>query len=142
MIARLMGTLLQGKGLSLEKALKVHFQIGTEIAEQIRDLLAINPDNAISLARAIDFVHSMLRISGKKVIHSSKNRTISHWSKCPFSSRLSELKECGGPYYCHLYQEMYKGFLCTLNKNARANDLTTTQSQGFAHCALETWIEQ
>jgi hypothetical protein len=141
MIARLMGALIEGNGLSLDKALEVHYQLGTEIAGQIQDLMAINPDDASSLARSIDFVHSMLQISGKRVVNSSKQRAISHWNKCPFAGRLAQLKNCGGPYYCHLYQEIYKGFLYTLNKNARANDLTTTRSQGFEHCVLETWID-
>lgn len=141
MIARLMGALIKDDGLSLEKALQVHFEFGTEIAAQVKDFLAIDPNDTRSLSKVIDFLHGVLSISGKKVIHSSQDRAISHWNKCPLSSRLSELKDGGGPYYCHLYQEMYKGVLFGINKNAKANDLVTTRSQGCEHCVLETWIQ-
>jgi len=141
MIARLMDALIKDNGLSLEKALRVHFDIGTEIAEQCKDFLAIDPNDARSLSRVIDFLHDALLISGKKIVHNSQSKAISHWSNCPLSSQLSELKGGGGPYYCHLYQEMYKGVLYGINKNARANDLTITQSQGCEYCVLETWIE-
>jgi hypothetical protein len=141
MIARLMSALIEDNGLSLERALKVHFEMGTEFAAQVKDFLSIDPDDARSLARIIDFLHGALFISGKDVVRSSRNRAISHWHKCPLSSRLAELKEEGGPYYCHLYQEMYKGVLYGINRKARANDLVTTRSQGCGYCVLETWIE-
>ncbi len=141
MIARLMDVLVKDNGLTLEKALQIHFDIGTEIADQVKDLLAIDPYDARSLSRIIDFLHNALLISGKKVVLNSKDKATSHWSNCPLSGHLVELKNGGGPYYCHLYQEMYKGVLYSINKNARANDLTITQSQGCDYCKLETWIE-
>ncbi len=141
MIARLMGTLIKDNGLSMEKALQVHFDIGTEIADQVKDFLAIDPNDARSLSRVIDFLHSTLLISGKKIVENSKTKAVSHWNNCPLSGHLLESEDGGGPYYCHLYQEMYKGVLHGINKNARANDLTITQSQGCEYCVLETWIE-
>jgi hypothetical protein len=141
MIARLMQALIKNNGLSLESALQVHYEIGTEMAGLVKDFLDIDPNDARSLSRIIDFLHGVLSITGKNVIHSSQDKAISHWNKCPLSSQLSELKDGGGPYYCHLYQEMYKGVLFGINKNARANNLATTQSQGCEYCELETWIE-
>jgi len=141
MIARLMDELIKNNGLTLEIALQVNFDIGTEIADQVKFFLEIDPSDARSLSKVIDFLHDALAISGKKIVHSTRNKAISHWNSCPLSKNLSVLKDGGGPYYCHLYQEMYKGVLYGINKNARANDLTITQSQGCEYCALETWIE-
>ena len=126
--------------LSLDEALKVHYEIGKEIAEQTRNILNPDPNNASNLSYIIDFLHNLLDIKGKKVIKSSHAEAVSHWYSCPLSTRLKELKESGGPYYCHLYQEMYKGVLNGLNPKAFANDLTLTQSQGHEYCELKTWI--
>ncbi len=142
MITRLMDTLIKDNGLSLKKALQVHFDMGLEIAGLVKDILSIDPNDTRSLSRIIDFLHDVLLISGKKVVHSSQSKSISHWSNCPLSDQLLDLKDGGGPYYCHLYQEIYKGVLYGINKNAQANDLTITQSQGCDYCALETWIKE
>ena len=141
MIIRLMDILIREGGLTMEKALGVHFDIGKEIAEQVKDFLSVNPNDAASLSRIIDFLHGLLFISGKQVIESSSDKAISHWRKCPLSDQLAHLKEGGGPYYCHLFQEMYKGVLFGINPKARANDLEMTQSRGFSYCELQTWIE-
>jgi len=120
----------------------VHFEIGKEIAEQVKEFLSVNPNDAASLSGIIDFLHGLLFISGKEIIENSQDKAVSHWRKCPLSNQLAGLQEGGGPYYCHLFQEMYKGVLFGINPNARANDLEATRSQGFAYCELQTWIEQ
>ena len=142
MIVRLMDILVREGELTIERALQVHFEIGKEIAEQVKNFLSVNPNDAASLSGIIDFLHGLLCISGKESIEHSPDRAVSHWRKCSLSGQLSERKEGGGPYYCHLFQEMYKGVLFGINPNARANDLETTRSQGFAYCELQTWIEQ
>ena len=66
MIIRLMDILVKEGDLSMDKALQVHFEIGKEIAEQVKDFLSVNPDDAASLSGIIDFLHGLLFISGKK----------------------------------------------------------------------------
>ncbi len=142
MIIRLMDILVKEGELSMDKALQVHFEIGKEIAAQVKYFLSVNPDDAASLSGIIVFLHGLLFISGKKIIENSQDKAVFHWRKCPLSNQLADLHEGGGPYYCHLFQEMYKGVLFGINPKARANDLETTRSQGFAYCELQTWIEQ
>ncbi|MFH2066125.1 MAG: hypothetical protein ABIK15_13065 [Pseudomonadota bacterium] len=139
MIARLMDIVLKENTLTLERALQVHFDLGKEMAPQVKELLSINPNNAKSLSRIIDFLHDLLFITGKEIVEISPDKTTSHWHKCPLADQLSHTK--GGAYYCHLFQEMYKGVLLGINPNARTNDLKMTKSQGFDCCELQTWIE-
>ncbi|EFK06489.1 conserved hypothetical protein [delta proteobacterium NaphS2] len=140
MIIRLMDIVVKEGSLSLEKALKVHYQIGQELAEETKDMLKPNPYDAEDLSYIIDFLHGLLDIKNKKVQNSKNNEAVSHWYSCPLSKRLKELQNGGGPYYCHLYQEMYKGVLNKINPKAFANDLSLTQSQGNDFCELRTWI--
>jgi len=140
MIIRLMDVVIKEGSLTLEKALKIHYQIGQELADETKEILQPDPDKAKDLSYIIDFLHNLLDISGKKVIKAQNNEVISHWYSCPISKRLKELHNGGGPYYCHLYQEMYKGVLNKINPKAFANDLTLTQSQGNEFCELRTWI--
>lgn len=142
MIIRLMGVVIKDGALTEDKARKVHFDLGKEIATQVEDLLSIAPNDARSLSTIIDFLHNLLFISGKKIIKSSKDQAVSHWHSCQLSGQLANLKNDGGPYYCHLYQEMYKGVLHGINPNAKANNLEITQSQGCDYCELQTWIEE
>lgn len=141
MIIRLMDVVIKDGALTEEKARRVHFELGKEIATQVSDFLTINPVDARSLSKVIDFLHNLLFISGKKTVKSSKELAVSHWYSCPLSSQLAYLKNGGGPYYCHLYQEMYKGVLQGINPNAKANNLKITQSQGCDYCELQTWID-
>jgi len=142
MIIRMMDVVIKEGALTEEKARKVHFELGQELSAQVSDLLSINPNDARSLSTIIDFLHNLLFISGKRTVQSSKEKAVSHWHHCPLSNQLAVLKEGGGPYYCHLYQDMYKGVLHGINPNAKANNLEITQSQGCDYCELQTWIEK
>jgi hypothetical protein len=141
MIIRLMDIVIKDESLTLEKALNVHYKIGQEIAGQTKEFFKPDVNNAEDLSFIIDFLHSLLDIKGKKNKKSDKNEAVSHWYSCPLSNRLKELKDGGGPYYCHLYQEMYKGLLSGINSKACANDLNLTQSQGHKYCELKTWLK-
>jgi predicted hydrocarbon binding protein len=140
MIIRLMDIVVKEGSLTREKALEVHYEIGRELAEETKDMLNLDSNRVEDLSFIIDFLHNLLDISGKKNVGVQANEAISHWYNCPISTRLQELQSGGGPYYCHLYQEMYRGLLHTLNPRAFANKLTTTQSQGNTYCELKTWI--
>lgn len=58
----------------MEKALRVHFDIGTEIAGQVKGILAIEPNDARSLSRVIDFLHDAFSFPVRKsfVVHKVK----------------------------------------------------------------------
>jgi polyhydroxyalkanoate synthesis regulator phasin len=141
MIIRLMDALIKEGNLTLEKALQVHYEMGQDISLQVKELLSIDENDAGSLSKIIDFIHDLLFISRKETVENSRERAVSHWHGCSLSGQLSALKE-GGPYYCHLYQEMYKGVLAGINSHAKTNDLEITRSQGCEYCRLETWIEE
>lgn len=141
MIVRLMDEVVSEGTLSIEKAMTIHYQIGKEIADQTKEFLDPNPLSAKELSLIIDFLHNLLDIRGKKIMKATDHEAISHWYGCPHFKRLSE-SSGGGPFYCHLYQEMYKGVLKGINPNAEANSLSVTKSQGAEYCELHTWIKQ
>jgi len=107
----------------------------------VADFLSLRPDDASSLAKIVDFLHEVLGIRGKQVVVSGKREDVSRWTVCPLAEQLREAEGGAGAYYCHLYQEMYKGVLAALNPQARANTLTVTQSLGKPYCEIKTWIE-
>lgn len=141
MIARLMRVVVTQGSLDRQQALQSQYDLGEEIAAQTADFLSVNPDDARSLSSIIDFLHNLLGIHGKVEIIGNKNEVTCHWIKCPLSAQLRESPDESGPYYCHLYQEMYKGVLHAINPNAEANTLTTTQSLGNEFCELKTSIK-
>ena len=139
MIVRLMDFTVKNGRLTVDDALKIHFQLGIEISSQVREFLSVNPEDAVSLAKIIDFLHDLLLIKGKKTVAASRTSATSHWTKCSLYKQL--LNSENGFYYCHLYQEMYKGVLYGINPKARANTLETTRSMHCDYCELITWIE-
>ena len=140
MIARLMRVVVTQGSLDMQQALRSQYELGEEIAAQTADFLSINPNDARSLSRIIDFLHNLLGIHGKIEISASASEVTCHWTKCPLAAQLRESPDASGPYYCHLYQEMYKGVLHAINPNAGANTLTLTQSMGYEFCELKTQI--
>lgn len=140
-IVRLMDIVVKKGSVSLEEAFKVNYAIGREIAEQTKDILQVDPNSAMDLARIIDFLHSLHDIKGKRIITINNKETISYWHSCPLSNRLAELQDGGGPYYCFLYQEMYKGVLHGINPKASTNNLTITKALGHPYCKLRTRVD-
>ena len=140
MIARLMRVVVTKRSLNMQQALQSQYELGEEIAAQTADFLSVNPDDARSLSSIIDFLHNLLGIHGKVEITASESEVTCHWTKCPLSAQLRESPDGSGPYYCHLYQEMYKGVIHAINPKAEANTLTTTQSMGKEFCELKTQI--
>ncbi len=139
MIIRLMDFIIKNEKLTIEDALKIHFKLGTQLAKQTKEFLSIDSKNAKDLSRIIDFLHDLLFIKGKDTIKQTKNEAISHWTQCSLYEQL--LANDNGFYYCHLYQEMYKGVLFEINPKAKANTLEKTRSKGCEYCELKTWIE-
>jgi len=140
MIIRLMDFTVKNKKLTIDDALKIHFDLGLELAQQTKEFLSINPNSAQDLSNVIDFLHDLLLIKGKKTIKATENEAVSHWTRCSLYKQL--LKNENGFYYCHLYQEMYKGVLSGINPNAKANTLEKTRSMDCEYCELKTWIEK
>jgi len=140
MIIRLMDFTVKNEKLTVKDALKIHYQLGIELSKQTQEFLSINPDNANDLSKVIDFLHDLLLIKGKETIKESRDENISHWKNCSLYKQL--LDNDNGFYYCHLYQEMYKGVLYGINPNAKANTLEKTRSMGCDYCELITWIEK
>ena len=140
MIIRLMDFTVKNKKLTIDDALKTHYDLGLELAQQTKEFLSINPNSAQDLSKVIDFLHDLLLIKGKTIIKISEKKAVSHWTRCSLYKQL--LENDNGFYYCHLYQEMYKGVLCGVNPNARANTLNKTRSMGCEYCELKTWIEK
>jgi len=140
MIIRLMDFTVKNKRLTIDDALKIHFDLGVELAYQTRDFLSIDSENVSDLSKVIDFLHDLLLIKGKTTIKATQNETISHWTNCSLYKQL--LENDNGFYYCHLYQEMYKGVLFGMNPNAGANTLKKTRSMGCEYCELITWIKR
>lgn len=138
MIIRLMDFAVKNKNLTVADAITVHYNLGLELAQQTKEFLSINPDNAQDLSKVIDFLHDLLLIKGKKTIIANGNEAVSHWTACSLYKQL--LANDNGFYYCHLYQEMYKGVLYGINPNARANTLEETRSMGCDYCELKTRI--
>ncbi|MBC2716102.1 MAG: hypothetical protein HF978_12415 [Desulfobacteraceae bacterium] len=138
MIVRLMDSTINEGSLTLDRALQIHYELGKELGNQVNDFLSVNPKSATDLSRIIDFLHDLLNIKGKKVIINSEKEAISHWTKCSLYKQLYSNKN--GHYYCHLYQEIYKGVLFSINPKAKANNLDKTRSQGCDYCELKTWI--
>jgi len=66
MIIRLMDFTVKNKNLTIDDALRIHFNLGLEFAQQTKEFLSINPDNARDLSKIIDFLHDLLLIKGKK----------------------------------------------------------------------------
>ena len=141
MIVRLMAPILQNGTIDLHQAVATQYQLGRDIASQTADLLSIQPSDARSLSRIVDFLHGLLEISGKQVVTDSKSENLCRWTNCPLSNQLKDSKEEAGAYYCHLYQEMYKGVLFEINPQAHANTLEITQSLGKQYCEIKTWLE-
>ncbi len=140
MIIRLMDFTVKNKNLTVDDALKIHFQLGIELAEQTKEFLSINPKNVKNLSKIIDFLHDLLFIKGKVTVRDTKNETVSNWTGCSLYKQL--LENDNGFYYCHLYQEMYKGVLFGINPKAKANTLEKTRSMKCEYCELKTWIEE
>ena len=140
MLVRLMAMILRKGNIDLEEALASQYRLGEELAEQVADYLSLRRDDASSLARVVDFLHSVLGIRGKRVVVNGQREHVSRWTICPLAAQLREAEGGAGVYYCHLYQEIYKGMLAALNPQARANTLTVTQSLGEPHCEIRTWI--
>lgn len=140
MIIRLMDFTVKNKNLTVDDALKIHYQLGVEMAEQTKEFLSINLESISDLSKIIDFLHDLLLIKGKSVIKRTKNETVSHWTGCSLYKQL--LENDNGFYYCHLYQEMYKGVLFGINPSAKANTLEKTRSMNCDYCELKTWIEK
>ncbi len=139
MIVRMMDFAVKNGSLGVEDAKKIHFDLGVEIAGQTQAFLSIDPDNASDMSRIIDFLHDLLFIKGKQTIKSTQKEAVSHWTNCSLYKQL--LQNDNGVYYCHLYQEMYKGVLHGINPKAKANTLEITRSVGCDYCELKTWIE-
>ena len=140
MLVRLMAVVLRKGHINLEEALAAQYRLGEELAEQVADYLALRPNDATSLAKVVDFLHSVLGIRGKRVVVNEPGEHVARWTICPLAAQLKEAEGGAGVYYCHLYQEMYKGVLAALNPQARANTLTVTQSLGKPYCEISTWI--
>ncbi len=140
MIIRLMDFTVKHKQLTVDDALKIHFELGIELAEQTKEFLSINPKNVKDLSKIIDFLHDLLFIRKKNIVKETEAENISRWTGCSLYKQL--LENDNGFYYCHLYQEMYKGVLFGINPNARANTLDTTRSMHCEYCELKTWIEK
>jgi len=140
MIIRLMDFTIKNTNLTIDDALKIHFQLGIELAEQTKEFLSINPENVRDLSKIIDFLHVLLFIREKEVIKITEKETISHWTGCSLYKQL--LENDNGFYYCHLYQEMYKGVLFGINPKAKANTLKKTRSMNCKYCELKTWLEK
>ena len=140
MLVRLMAAVLQKGSIDLEEALATQYRLGEEIAGQVADFLSLRPDDARSLAKIVDFLHGILGIRGKRVVVSGQREDVSRWTVCPLAEQLREAEGGAGVYYCHLYQEMYKGVLAALNPRAQANTLRVTQSLGEPYCEIRTWI--
>ncbi|NOY65207.1 MAG: hypothetical protein GXO97_07430 [Nitrospirae bacterium] len=124
--------------LTMEDALKTTYELGRELAPVVSDLLSVDSEDASSLAKIVEFVNSLLDIKGR-VVKSDKNMVIRHERECLLSGQFAERKS---PYYCHLFQAMYKGLLCELNPCARANVLEITKSMGGEYCEIITTIER
>lgn len=140
MLSRLTSEILTREKMSKKDVYKIFQNIGTEMADITMDLLSLNKEDASSLANIVDFLHSTLLIKGKKTIAAAKEKSESHWYGCPLGYGLNQKPY--GAYYCHIYQEMYKGLLKKINPSANANDLTITRSQGNAYCQLITTINE
>ncbi len=140
MIIRLMDFTVKNKHLTVDDALQIHFELGTELAKQTQEFLSINPEKVSDLSKVIDFLHDLLFIKNKKTVKKTEKETVSRWTGCSLYKQLLENEN--GFYYCHLYQEMYKGVLFGINPNAKANTLEKTRSMNCAYCELKTWIEK
>ncbi len=140
MIIRLMDFTVKNKKLTIDNALKIHFELGVELAEQTKEFLSINPYDIKDLSKIIDFLHDLLLIKNKTTIRQTESENISQWTGCSLYKQL--LENDNGFYYCHLYQEMYKGVLYGINPNAKANTLETTRSMKCEYCELKTWFEK
>ncbi len=140
MIVRLMDFTVKHKQLTVDDALQIHFELGKELAGQTKEFLSIDPESVKDLSKIIDFLHDLLFIKKKNTIKETKKETISRWTGCSLYKQL--LKNDNGFYYCHLYQEMYKGVLFGINPKAKANTLERTRSMHCEYCELKTWIEE
>ena len=141
MLVRLMAAILQKGQISLQEALATQYQLGQEIAPLVAEFLSLRPDDARSLSQIVDFLHAILGIRGKQTVLSRQNKSVTRWTVCPLAAQLKNAQGSAGVYYCHLYQEMYKGVLARLNPKAQANTLTTTQSLGHLYCEIQTWVD-
>lgn len=138
MIARLMNQVIKYGNLTKEQAFQIHYDLGLEVGHITQEFLSLDPNNAKDLSRIIDFLHDLLNIKGKIQVKASTNEAVSHWKNCSLYNQLQNTPN--GSFYCHLYQEMYKGVLHAINPKAYANDLVITRSQGHEYCELKTWI--
>ena len=138
MITRLMEVVVLQGSLNFEQAMQSHYELGKEMAPIVSDLLSIDANDARSLTKVVDFINLLLDIKGCEV-KKNKGVVIRHETCCFLSEQLSMKK---APYYCKLYQSMYKGTLDGLNPNAKANDLKIMQSKGADYCEIVTSIDK
>lgn len=139
MITRILDVVAEEGSITLERALKIHFLLGQEIAGQVKQFLSIDPINARDLSRIVDFLHDLLLIRGKRIVTDSSDLSVSHWDKCSLYQQLQ--RHDYGYLYCDLFQEMYKGVLSSINPEATANTLKTTRSRGCEYCELKTCLK-
>lgn len=136
MITRIMERAAAKGSITFEEAFQVQYDLGREIAPAIAEFLSLNAADARSLTRIVDFTNLLLDIRGAEVERSAR-RVVRHERVCFLADQLAERQ---APYYCKLYQSMYKGVLSVLNPAASANDLTITQSIGCDHCEIITEV--
>lgn len=137
MIMRLMGAIGENNNLTLDDALKIHFEFGKELGIQLKELLSIDENNAASISKAMDFLHSIMNVKGKNDLGSSNKISISIWSVCPLHNKLQQSKG-GVQLYCNSQQEIYKGVISKINPKAKSKQIV--RSESCTHCEIKTWI--
>ncbi len=134
MTTRIMEVAAAKGSITYKEAFQVQYDLGREIAPAIAGFLSLDATDARSLTKIVDFTNLLLDIRGEEVERSA-GRVVRHEHACLLAKQLAERK---APYYCRLYQSMYKGILSVLNPAASANDLTITQSMGCDYCEIIT----
>ncbi len=138
MISRIMDFADRNGGITVEQAMKIHYEFGKEISEILKDILSLDTNDARSLTKIIKFVNKLLDINGKEIEFSS-NRVVRHETKCFLAQQLSRYRK---PYYCNLFQSIYKGILSSINPEAETNNLEITQSKRMEYCEIITEIRE
>ena len=136
-IIRLLEAIESNNNLSEKQILEIPYNIGTEIGNQLKELLSIDTENAKSIAKIMDFMHHSMEIKGKTVLGFSNKIAISIWSKCPVYNQIKQSKT--KIQYCDIQHEIYTGILFAINPKAKARQIT--RSETCKHCESKTWIE-